>query len=126
MDKEFSRPAEELGKSAADYVDLKVDEIKLRAAKGLSVTLNRILLAFLFLSLGSIVMTALAFGGVLLIGDIIGSYSAGAFIVAAFFALLAFLLWLVRKRLFLNGLIQLFVRLFFENSGDGIDDRVKF
>ncbi|MGM9737883.1 MAG: hypothetical protein ACI3ZT_05665 [Candidatus Cryptobacteroides sp.] len=121
MDKEFTRPAEDLGRSAAEYIDLKIDEIKLRTAKGLSVTLNRILLAFVFLCLGSIVMTALAFGGVLLLGDIIGSYSAGAFIVAAFFALLAFLLWLVRKKLFLNGLIQLFVRLFFEDSGEETD-----
>lgn len=79
-----SRPAERLAEDAAAYIDLKVDELKLRTAKGLSVTLNRLIISILFLTLGSIVLMALAFGGVLLLGDIIGSYAAGAFIVAGF------------------------------------------
>lgn len=64
MDSRFTRPAEDFAKSAAEYIDLKVDEVKLRTAKGLSITLNQILLATLFLSLGSIVLMAAAFGGV--------------------------------------------------------------
>lgn len=115
MDREFTRPAENLGRSTAEYIDLKIDEIKLRTAKGLSITLNRIFLAILFISLGSIVMTATAFGGVLLIGDIIGSYSVGAFIVAGFFLMVMAVLWALRKKLFLGSLVQLFIRLFFEN-----------
>ena len=67
MDSRFTRPAEDFAKSAAEYIDLKVDEVKLRTAKGLSITLNQILLATLFLSLGSIVLMAAAFGGVLLL-----------------------------------------------------------
>ena len=114
MDREFTRPAENLGRSTAEYIDLKIDEIKLRTAKGLSITLNRIFLAILFISLGSIVMTATAFGGVLLIGDIIGSYSVGAFIVAGFFLMVMAVLWALRKKLFLGSLVQLFIRLFFE------------
>ncbi|MGM9743378.1 MAG: hypothetical protein ACI3ZC_09995 [Candidatus Cryptobacteroides sp.] len=118
MDREFTRPAEELGRNTAEYIDLKIDEVKLRAAKGLSLTLNRIFLAILFISLGSIVMSATAFGGVLLIGDIIGSYSAGAFIVAGIFLLLMAVLWALRKKLFLGSLVKLFIRLFFENQDE--------
>lgn len=110
----FSRPAERLAEDAAAYIDLKVDELKLRTAKGLSVTLNRLIISILFLTLGSIVLMALAFGGVLLLGDIIGSYAAGAFIVAGFFLLLMVLLYFVRNKLFLNGFVKLFVGLFFE------------
>ena len=73
MDREFIRPAEDLGKSIVEYTDLKIDDLKLRTAKGLSVTLNKVILTILFLSIGSIVMMAAAFGGVLLIGDLIGS-----------------------------------------------------
>ena len=113
----FSRPAERLAEDAAAYIDLKVDELKLRTAKGLSVTLNRLIISILFLTLGSIVLMALAFGGVLLLGDIIGSYAAGAFIVAGFFMLLMVLLYFVRNKLFLNGFVKLFVGLFFENDG---------
>lgn len=113
----FSRPAERLAEDAAAYIDLKVDELKLRTAKGLSVTLNRLIISILFLTLGSIVLMALAFGGVLLLGDIIDSYAAGAFIVAGFFLLLMVLLYFVRNKLFLNGFVKLFVGLFFENDG---------
>lgn len=118
MDRHFSKPAEDLAASATEYIDLKVDEVKLRTAKGLSVTLNSLLLSFTFLSLGSIVLMSIAFGLVLLLGDIIGSYAAGAFIVAAFFLLLIFILFLLRKKLFINGLVKMFVRLFFEEGGD--------
>ena len=113
----FSRPAERLAEDAAAYIDLKVDELKLRTAKGLSVTLNRLIISILFLTLGSIVLMALAFGGVLLLGDLNGSYAAGAFIVAVFFLLLMVLLYFVRNKLFLNGFVKLFVGLFFENDG---------
>lgn len=117
MGSRFTRPAEDFAKSASEYIDLKVDDAKLRTAKGLSVTLNSLLLSILFLTLGSIVLMASAFGGVLLLGDIIGSYAAGAFIVAAFFLLLGVILFLLRKKLFLNGLVRMFVRLFFEEEG---------
>lgn len=58
-----------------------------------------------------------AFGGVLLLGDLIGSYAAGAFIVAAIFLVLLVVLFLLRDKLFLNGLVRMFVRLFFEEEG---------
>ena len=118
MESRFTRPAEDFARSTAEYIDLKVDEVKLRTAKGLSVTLNSLLPSILFLSLASIVLMALAFGGVLLLGDIIGSYAAGAFIVAGVFLMLMALVFVLRKRLFLNGLVQMFIRLFFEEGGE--------
>lgn len=117
MESRFTRPAEEFARSTSEYIDMKADEIKLRTAKGLSVTLNSLLLSILFLTLGSIVLMASAFGGVLLLGDLIGSYAAGAFIVAGFFLLLGIILFALRKKLFLNGLVRMFVRMFFEDEG---------
>ena len=116
MDREFIRPAEDLGKSIVEYTDLKIDDLKLRTAKGLSVTLNKVILTILFLSIGSIVMMAAAFGGVLLIGDLIGSYAAGAFIVAGFFLLVVLVVYLLRDKMFLGGLVRMFIRLFFEEK----------
>ncbi|MGM9789095.1 MAG: hypothetical protein ACI3Y9_02180 [Candidatus Cryptobacteroides sp.] len=116
MENEFRKPAEDLAVSTADYINLKIDEVKLRTAKGLSLTLNRLFLALLFFHLGSIVLTALGFGAILLIGDLVGSYSAGAFIVAGAFLLVIALLWAFRGRLFLNGLIRLFIGIFFSDN----------
>lgn len=117
MKNSFTEPAERLAESTAQYIDLKVDEVKVRTAKGLSIALNRLLVAILLLTLCSIVLMSAAFGGVLLLGDLIGSYAAGAFIVAAFFLLLLIVLFLLRDKLFLNGLVRMFVRLFFEEEG---------
>ena len=116
MENKFRKPAEDLAGSTADYINLKIDEVKLRTAKGLSLTLNRLFLALLFFHLGSIVLTALGFGAILLIGDLVGSYSAGAFIVAGAFLLVIALLWAFRGRLFLNGLIRLFIGIFFSDN----------
>ncbi|HAZ74678.1 MAG TPA: hypothetical protein DHU72_02260 [Rikenellaceae bacterium] len=116
MKSDFMNSLEELGKSATEYADLKIDDLKLRTAKGLSVTLNRIILAVLFLSIAGIVLTSAAFGGILLIGKLIGSYAGGAFIVSAFFLLVLIALYLLRDRLFLNSLVKMFIRLFFEDK----------
>lgn len=117
MKNSFTEPAERLAESSAQYIDLKVDEVKVRTAKGLSIALNRLLVAILLLTLCSIVLMSVAFGGVLLLGDLIGSYAAGAFIVAAIFLVLLIVLFLLRDKLFLNGLVRMFVRLFFEEEG---------
>lgn len=116
MENRFTKPAEDLAEGTAQYVDMKIDDLKLKTVKGLSVALNRILLSFLFLTLGGIVLMAVAFGAVLLIGKLIGNYAAGAFIVAGFFLILMAVLYLLRNRLFVNGLVRMFVHLFFDDS----------
>ena len=39
----FTRPVQDLGKEASDYIDLRIDDLKLRTAKGLSMTLSKLL-----------------------------------------------------------------------------------
>lgn len=114
MERNFTQPAQELGKTAAEYVDLKIDELKLRTAKGLSIASQRLIVAILLITLAGIVLTAAAFGGVLLIGKLINDYAAGAFIVAGFFLIVLIVLFLLRNKLFMGGLVNMFVRLFFE------------
>ena len=52
MESRFTKPAEDLVSGTADYVNLKIDELKLRTVKGLSVALNKLLLSIMFLTLG--------------------------------------------------------------------------
>ena len=118
MQNQFTKPAEDLAGGAMEYVDSKVDELKLRTAKGLSLTLSKVLVATMMISLGTIVLMASAFGGVLLLGDLIGSYAAGAFIIAGVFLLALIVLFLVRKKLFVGGFIKLFLALFFDGENE--------
>ena len=116
MQNQFTKPAEDLASGAMEYVDRKVDELKLRTVKGLSLTLSKVLVATMMISLGTIVLMASAFGGVLLLGDLIGSYAAGAFIIAGVFLIALIVLFLVRKKLFVGGFIKLFLALFFDEE----------
>lgn len=122
MDSKLTKPVEKLKKSATEYADLRIDEVKLKTAKGLSVTLHKLLLTLLFLSIGGMVLTTAAFGLILLIGQMTGNYAVGAFIVAAVLLLLLIILVLLRKKLFINGLIRMFIGLFFEEKDEDEED----
>lgn len=113
---EFTRPLEDLGKEASEYIDLRLDDLKLRTAKGLSMTLSKLLYMLLILFVVSIILTAVAIGGVMLLGELIGSYAGGAAIVAAFFLLILGVLIMLRKRLFRDTFVPLFVKMFFDED----------
>ncbi|MBR4168018.1 MAG: hypothetical protein IKR44_09440 [Bacteroidales bacterium] len=112
----FTRPVEELGKEASEYIDLRIDDLKLTTAKGLSMTLSKLLYMLLVLFVVSIIFISIAIGGVMWIGEMIGSYAGGAAIVAAFFLLLLGVLVLLRKRLFRDTFVPLLINLFFDED----------
>ncbi len=113
---DFTRPVEDLGQKTTEYIDLRVDELKLKTAKGLSLTLSKLLYMLLVLFVVSIIMISIAVGGVMWIGEMVGSYAGGAAIVAAFFLLVLGVLVLLRKRLFRDTFVPLFIDLFFEDK----------
>lgn len=113
---ELTRPVEELGKEASEYIDLSIKELKLSVAKGLSVTLSKLLYLLLVFFVVSVILTSIGIGGVMWIGELIGSYAGGAGIVAGFFLILLLVLMLLRKKLFRNTFIPLFVKMFFEED----------
>lgn len=113
---EFAKPIEDLGKNASEYVDARIDDLKLRTVKGLSMTLGRLLYMLLVLFIVSVILTALAIGGVMWIGELIGSYAAGAMIVAGVFAILLAVVILLRKRLFRDTFVPMLIRIFFDED----------
>jgi len=96
-----------------DFMEMKADEIKLKATESLSLVLSRFLGILVIMMILMIVLVTSAFGGVLLLGDVIGSYAAGAFIVAGLFLIALIILICFRKRLFLNSFITLFIQIFY-------------
>jgi hypothetical protein len=112
----FSKPAEDLSREAKEYIDLQLDNLKLRTAKGLSVTASKLVGYILIIGVASSLILALSFGLILLIGELIGSYAWSSIGVAA---LLGISLWiLIRKRdsLFKDTFVPLFINLFFNDD----------
>ena len=115
---QFSRPAEELSREAKEYVDLRLEDVKLRTVKGLSLTASNLLGMILLLGVAINLALVLSFGIILLVGELIGSYAWAALGVAV---LLGIVLWiLVRKRdtLFKDTFVPLFVKLFFSDDDE--------
>lgn len=98
------------------YLDLRLNELKLRTIDGLSVGVSRVLSLMVVIMLGAIVLAAFAFGTVLLLGDLIGSWAGAAFIIGGFFLILLALMLLLWKRLFVNIFVKLFIGIFYEND----------
>ena len=113
---DFTRPVEDLGQKTTEYIDLRIDELKLKTAKGLSLTLSKLLYMLLVLFVVSIIMISIAIGGVMWIGEMVGSYAGEAGIVAGFCLLVLGVLILLRKKLFRNTFVPLFIDLFFEEG----------
>mgnify|MGYP007069849449 CR=1 FL=1 len=113
---DFTKPVEDLGTNASEYIDLRIDELKLKTAKGLSLTFSKLLYMLLVLFVVSIIMISIAIGGVMWIGELVGSYAGGAAIVAGFFLLVLGVLILLRKKMFRDTFVPLFINLFFEEK----------
>ena len=97
------------------YLDLRLNELKLRAVDGLSVGVSRILSMMVVIMLGAIVLAAFAFGAVLLRGDLIGSWPAAAFIVGGIYLIVLALILILWRQLFVNIFVKLFISIFYEN-----------
>ena len=114
----FSRPAEELSREAKEYIDLRLDDVKLRTAKGLSVTASKLVGLFLILGVGISLMLVLSFGLILLLGELVGSYAWSAIGVAVLQGIGLWILIRTRNSLFKDTFVPLFVKLFFSDDDD--------
>ena len=110
----FIEPAEDLSRKAKEYIDLRLDDVKLRTAKGLSITASKLVAFFLIIGVGTSLILALSF----LIGELIGSYAWSAFGVSVLLALGLWILIRRRDHLFKDTFVPLFINLFFNDDDD--------
>ena len=115
---DFAKQIEDLGQRAKDYADLQITDVKLRTVKGLSTALGKLVYIQVLVLVMAVFLIALAVGLVFLLGDLVGSTTVAAFIVVGIFLIALIVLLLLRKKLFRNTFVPLFVKLFFE-GGDG-------
>lgn len=115
----FTRPASNLANDALGYAGAQLDNLKLRSVRALSNGTGTIFWVAVVLILVSILLLTLSFALVMWLGEKLGSYALGGFIVAGGILVLLVLVLLLRKALFKGTFLSTFSKAFFPN-GDKI------
>lgn len=98
-----------LSSAVGEYFSMRTDDFKKNIIAGLSLGFSRVLSVLVITMLLLIVLVVFAFAFIVLLGEATGSLSLAAFIVGGVFLACTAILFLLRKRLFLNMFTNLFI-----------------
>lgn len=104
-----------LSSAVYEYLSQRTDDLRKNIVSRLSVGFSRVLAILVIMMLLLIVLGVFAYAFVVLIGEAIGSVGGAALIVGGVYLVVVAVLFLLRKRLFLN----MFTSLFSGIIGDG-------
>lgn len=99
-----------------DYVDLRVDELKLRTTQGLSVAMGRLVAALLLVAMLLIVLSLITVVLISWLSVWLGSMPIACSIVCGVFLLALVVMYLLRRRLFRDTFVRMFIDIFYGNG----------
>ena len=120
MAEERLNDLERLARDAKRYADIRTDQIKLQATRGLATALGQVLSYLLIFVVLSIVLGLFAFLQLQWLNQLVGS-PWGTVIVLGFFLVVLVILIAMRKKLFHDLFVKLFINVFY-GSENGSDD----
>ena len=97
-----------LSSAIGGYLNLRTDDFRKNIIESLSVGFSRVLAILVITMLSLIVLAVFAFAFIVLLGQAIGSLSGAAFIIGGLYLTGVVILFLLRKRLFLDMFTNLF------------------
>lgn len=97
-----------LSSAIGEYLNLRTDDFRKNIIESLSVGFSRVLAILVITMLSLIVLAVFAFAFIVLLGQAIGSLSGAAFIIGGLYLTGVMILFLLRKRLFLDMFTNLF------------------
>ena len=108
---------EGLAREAREYADLRIDELKLKATRGLSTALGQTLAYLLIFAVLAIVLGLLSLALLQWLNSLVGS-PWGTLIVAGAFLTALVALWVSRGKLFRDLFVKLFIDVFYDTDSD--------
>lgn len=121
MDNTEKSRIDELRDSGKEYINLRIDEIKLKSVENLAKLSNKLIVLLLAIMLGGVILQLSGLALSYFIGQLVGNTALGFLLVAIFFLLVLLLLFIFRDKLFLNKLVKLFVGIFFDTEIQSVD-----
>lgn len=107
----------ELAGEARDYADLRIDELKLKATRGLSTALGQTLSYLLIFSVLALLLGLLALALLQWLNGMLGA-PWGTLIVSGVFLIVLLALWFNRQRLFRDLFVKLFIDVFYDTDAE--------
>lgn len=107
---------ENMADGAKEYLDMRVDALKLQMVEHLSVLFSRILFAVIMIILLGVGVAFFASAFSWWIGGLLESQAAGNLITGGIVLLIALIIFLKRKKLFVNSMVAMFSHMFFEQK----------
>ena len=114
MDKLFTK-VEELASTLKDYVNAKVDELKLHIIEKVAHAVSNILAFFIIILLFIIFLVFIGIGFSILLNEWLHLNWAGYLIVAAFYFLLCILIWANKDRMIQIPIMNALIKQFFNS-----------
>ena len=119
----FRADIENISKDALEYLKRSMDGCKLRMVENLSLLLGDVICGFVISMLLLVAYLALMTAVAMLLMPLIG-LPLSIIAVAVFLLLTAWLVYVLRERLFVDRMVKRFVNMFFEKgSNDGKEQR---
>lgn len=109
-------PLEELFSSMRDYLDLRLDEIKITLSENLAKILSRIIYFFIVILVSCMAIAFFASAFSAWMETLLGSKTLGMLITGGLLLLIIVVLYFFRNRLMLNSNIRMFIKIFFDKS----------
>ena len=108
----------DITESAKDYLDMRINAIKIQVIEHLSIITAKIVFYILLFVLFSIALFFIGSTFSLWMGELLGSEAAGALITASIFLTACLIIFFMRKKLFVNSMIGMFSKMFFEQRDE--------
>lgn len=115
-------PIEQTASDAADFAMLQLDKLKLRLLDNFATLFNTLFSVLILMILAGIVVMFLSVALVLALSAWIGSLLIAVLIVAAFFLLIAVVVYIYRDKLIVNPAVRVLGKVMFEKNKDSDDE----
>ena len=107
----------ELAREAREYADLRIDEAKLKATRGLSTALGQTLAYLLIFAVLALVLGLLSLALLQWLNGLLGA-PWGTLIISGIFLVVLVFLWMNRQKLFRDLFVKLFIDVFYDTESD--------
>lgn len=119
------RNSEQILQDLKEYSDLRIDLLKLQIVENLSQVLSILLISLILVLMLTIALFYGSMAFVFWTASYWGTFIPGFCIIALFFIVLGFILYLLRNKLFINPLVRAFCKIFFKSKPIPYDENGK-